>query len=152
MNISYWRIVISLTVVVVIMIPILFLLKKVNFFSISSSKGIKVLERFMLGNGVYLLIAEILGKYYLLSLSSQGISLLKELNSAEEVAQIIKLYNLPVEFGKLISGNVSNSAYQNSGFLPENEAIPNIDPDFYKLNVNLKKDILNNIDRLKLKK
>jgi flagellar biogenesis protein FliO len=151
MSVNYWKVVISLLVVLIIMVPVLLLLKKMNFFSLNTGKSMRILERIMLVNGVYLLIAEILGKYYLLSVSPQGINILKEISSSREIANLSRLHSISVEFDDFIEANGSyknkRKKEEGSYVLPEQ----GIDPDFYKRNISLKKN-LNNIDKLKLNK
>lgn len=73
--------------------------------SIQKSKYINIIDKAVLGQNKYLAIAEISNKYYLLSVSDQGINILKELNEFEyKVSENISMdAGVSLEFNKIFS-------------------------------------------------
>lgn len=73
----------SMAALIVILIGINFLLKKMGSMAQKGSRHMRIIERMPLGRSSSLCIAEIYGKYYLLSCTEQQNEILREFDSSE---------------------------------------------------------------------
>ena len=107
MTLDYTSFIISLIFVLVLIFPVLWLLKKMSLFG-SKNEVINIIDKKLIAPGMYIALAKIIDRYYILGLSSGSVSLIKEISDPDELENIRKIYDVKQNFDDVLSSKVNS--------------------------------------------